>query len=311
MATTEVAAIPRDTARISVLGKRRWRDRLLSVAVQTLRARNLLWRVNFTVRGTLRGTPVAIPLLFGNGVQNLDLPEPWFVDALDRVLGLRQGTFVDVGVNLGQTLLKVKALDAGRRYVGFEPSPVCASYAQALIAANRFTHATIVPAGLATEASVVQLFSKAAADPSASMVAGFRDPGRYSASQSVVVLGADSVFAALRIDDVAVVKVDVEGAELDVLQGMQTTLRRFAPFVFCEILPVFDETTDVGRFRRVRETQLLALMRELGYRLFRLLPDGKVEPVETIEVHGDLRRTNYIFVPAGDVPQFATRFATR
>lgn len=66
----------------------------------------------------------------------------------------------------------------------------------------------------------------------------------------------------VRLPDI--VKIDVEGAEMDVLQGMENVLRRGAPTL---ILELDDETAD-GCERKVAACQ--AFLRELGYRSERL-----------------------------------------
>jgi len=59
-----------------------------------------------------------------------------------------------------------------------------------------------------------------------------------------------------RLSDVTAVKIDVEGAELEVLQGAWTTLKRWHPSLSIEI----EERHRVGSTRAVPE-----LLRELGY----------------------------------------------
>lgn len=95
---------------------------------------------------------VRVPVRAGLGTTNLDLSEPWMFELLRRLLGAQMGTFVDVGVNMGQTLLKVLLLDPTRRYVGFEPNPLCVYYANLIIQANGAKRATLCPAACRTMA---------------------------------------------------------------------------------------------------------------------------------------------------------------
>ena len=41
--------------------------------------------------------------------------------------------FIDVGVNVGQTLLKLKSISSEINYLGFEPNPNCVNYLKNLI----------------------------------------------------------------------------------------------------------------------------------------------------------------------------------
>ena len=54
--------------------------------------------------------------------------EPWMLQNLVQIAEQAEGTFVDVGVNLGQTLLAVKSIGEDWDYLGFEPNPCCLFY---------------------------------------------------------------------------------------------------------------------------------------------------------------------------------------
>ena len=66
-----------------------------------------------------------------------ELVEPWMNSVLKDVFKVCEGTFLDIGVNLGQTLLHVKTLEPARKYIGFEPNPTCCFYANSLIEFKR------------------------------------------------------------------------------------------------------------------------------------------------------------------------------
>jgi hypothetical protein len=65
-----------------------------------------------------------------------EISEPWMFDLLTRLLPAKPGTFLDVGVNLGQTLLPVKMCEPSRRYVGVESNAQCFAYAERFIEIN-------------------------------------------------------------------------------------------------------------------------------------------------------------------------------
>ena len=94
-------------------------------------------------------------------------------------------------------------------------------------------------------------------------------------------------------------KIDVEGAELEVIRGLQRTLGRDRPSILCEILPTgLPGTTESARFdlRRRRQDELLAvLLKDLHYRMQRIAPDGTLVPLETIEPHDRMEWSQYWF----------------
>ena len=272
-----------------------------------------LWRVNFSVSADLAGRRLKIPVLYGQGPQNLALLEPGIFDALKKTLSLRSGTVLDVGVNVGQTLLKIKALDWARSYVGFEINPRCCQYVDALIAANRFPECTVVPAGLSDRSGLATLWLRrtVSLDPSATTISEVADNSDDLRPQCAAVCRGDDVVEALRIEAVAAIKIDTEGAELEVMRGLAGTIGRFRPFVICEILPVGEVTHPGGCARLSRQRAVQALLTDWHYVLFRLHTDGTLEPVADIGIHDDLALTNYLAVPESARDAVAATFAVR
>ena len=100
----------------------------------------------------------------------------------------------------------------------------------------------------------------------------------------VAVFPGDAMLATSGVPLVSVLKVDVEGAELQVLEGLRLTLQT-RPFILCEIFRSSWSDCAKGRFRKPRQDRLLANMREAGYELFRVLGDGSVIPLPDIATH--------------------------
>ena len=79
---------------------------------------------------------------------------------------------------------------------------------------------------------------------------------------------------ALRLSDVTALKIDVEGAEQEMLTGALETLRRCRPIISIEI---------EERHRAGSTTAIPALLRPLGYRgFFEFYGDWR--PVETLDI---------------------------
>jgi hypothetical protein len=113
--------------------------------------KNLLCRLPrherlFTASIEIAGKVFLTPKINGS---MCDVSEPWMVELLVHLLPVRAGVFCDCGVNIGQTLISVKAAEPARRYIGFEPNPECVAYVEKLIELNRLSNVLIVPVGLA------------------------------------------------------------------------------------------------------------------------------------------------------------------
>ena len=238
-----------------------------------------------------------VPVVQGIGAQNVEPSEPWMIPVLERLCALKDGAVLDVGVNLGQTLVSYLSTGRSAPYVGFEPNPHCVHHARLVASRNGARNVTIVPYGLATEYRSVMLHARSDIDSAASLVAGFRDASEYSAATVVAVAPGDDLIETLEVGDVSVLKIDVEGGELEVLSGLRRTITRTRPFILCEILPVYDETTPNGAMRRARTDAVLALLREWKYAIYRQHHDGSVSAQAGIETHGDIAQSDYLFVP--------------
>jgi len=176
------------------------------------------------------------------------------------------GVFIDVGVNLGQTLIDAKLNFPEIAYVGFEPNPICVAYVRQLVSANRFQDCALIPAGLSDRAGLVRLHSapNQVVDHASTLIESLRP--QKTAAQFVTTLVFDDVFREISAAPIGFVKIDVEGAELDVLKGMKSILAQDLPPIFCEVLPNAggrDHTETESR-----RSELLALTRALGYSMY-------------------------------------------
>ena len=232
--------------------------------------------------------------------------EPWIVDLFRALLPARPGTFVDVGVNIGQTLMVVKAIEPGRRYVGFEPNPRCVAYCERLIADNGLDGITLVPAGLAETSGLrrLQFYSATKFDSAASVVENFR-PGEAVTGEAIVtVVSMRDAMKTLDPGALAIVKIDTEGAESEILAAMRDAIAGARPWIVTEVLPPY-AADNVARM--TRQAAIERLLAEIDYRILRIQksPDerlaGLVE-IASFGVHGDVRMSDYVLAPAEDVP---------
>lgn len=274
------------------------------LANRILRRLGQFARINRNVAADVGGTRVAVPVSAG---LMAELTETWMLALLRRLMALSPGTFVDVGVNLGQTLIKAKAIDPARRYVGFEPNPVCVHYVEELLAANGWPNCQIVPAGLGASSGIVtlELYNGRSGDSSASIVEGFRPGEAVSFRKTVAILGAADLPVDLLAPPVGVIKIDVEGAEADVIDALAPVIVRDRPLITMEILPCYD---DSRADRIARQARIEARLAAANYRILRVLHAGQgggfaFEPLTTIGIHGDLALCEYVMCPAERVAE--------
>jgi FkbM family methyltransferase len=232
--------------------------------VKTLQKLNLLKSFNFNLSKTINSVKVKIPFINGSGLTNLVFKEDWLDTIIDKFINNESTTFIDVGVNVGQTLLRVKTKFSEINYLGFEPNSTCTSYAQKLIKMNLFSNSIIQNCALTDKVQNLVLEKTAVDDPRASVIKDLR-PDYFEEKEFVLSLDYDSFYLDQKI---CFVKIDVEGGELEVIKGMKLSLKKHKPIIVCEVLDSHDKS--VFEFTQKRATQLSDLLHSINYSIIKL-----------------------------------------
>lgn len=250
---------------------------------------------------SLNSKTVRVPIQGGIGMGHLLKPDPWLSDIISRLPDTESGLFLDIGVNIGQTLLKVKTSSKPLDYLGFEPVPACVAYVGELIKQNGFTGVTVVPAAIGEKLGVleIEMDLERPTDAAATLVKGFQG-GRLSATQPVCVLDAERVSGQVDERKVQLIKIDVEGGELDVLKALRATIEENRSPIVVEVLPHYGGENP-ERFARQREIE--SLIREWNYELFEILKSDTfrfkgIARTEEFGTHSDVNRSDYFLIPA-------------
>ena len=278
--------------------KKRILNRRLPFA-RMLRRLKLLSYLNFHENISINKRKIAIPLKAGVGVQHAWSTDKAMLNIYRRLLASSPGLFIDVGANIGQTLLKIRALDPQRRYIGFEPNPICVDYLVTLITKNNFSNCDIVPVGLSDSNEVVRLFLNDDVDSAATLIEEFR-PEKIppTLTNYVSTFRLDDIAESLTIRNIAVIKIDVEGSELEVLKGAMNLLKAERPVIVCEILPLYDENSKTGAQRAPRQRELIELLHGMEYSMARIQhAHATLVAIKDIEVHSNLDLCDYVFSP--------------
>ena len=206
--------------------------------------------------------------------------EPWMGSLLRKILPLKEGEFVDVGANAGQTLLRYKSLCPEGVYVGFEPNYYAAAYVQDIIDLNGWRESIVVPAGIGDRNVISPLLLANPSDLCATLVPGTHDPGATTQTRRVLILAAEEAFALASIQDPALIKIDVEGFEAEVLRGLAPVLRRTQPVVICEVLGSGDKEK-----LRARNAILEDTLRDCGYSILKAADELSLSHEGLIDSH--------------------------
>jgi FkbM family methyltransferase len=147
---------------------------------------------------------------------------------------LRPGdTFIDCGANVGYFSVQAGALvgNAGR-VVSIEANPRTFKLLERNLRANAF--GIPVHCALTSEIGEVELFMPQDWDVYSSLRAGSLVEGRADQSFKVTGRTLDDVVRELALERIDLVKIDIEGGELDVLRSAPNVLRKFRPLIITE-----------------------------------------------------------------------------
>jgi FkbM family methyltransferase len=152
---------------------------------------------------------------------------------LRRVVAARHGDVVDVGAHIGfYTLAAAKGVGPEGRVIAFEPNPVARAQLEFNIDLNRCRNVEVLAVAVGAREGEAILHVPQSEDTSwSSLSARSFEEGD---PVPVRVVDLDSVVSARSLRP-TFVKIDVEGFELDVIDGMAGVLAGARPVVLCEV----------------------------------------------------------------------------
>ncbi len=163
--------------------------------------------------------------------------------AFKKILAIKSGAVIDVGANIGQTLNNILLIDAKREYFGFEPQTYAAAIIEIFINENNLEDKTIIPIGLSDRFSVEEFYSFG------NDISNFYNTGATIEKKmiktqkgkcyerKIILENGDNLLRTLKVKDISVIKIDVEGAEIKVLEGLKESINNMRPFIIFEMLP--------------------------------------------------------------------------
>jgi FkbM family methyltransferase len=218
-----------------------------------------------------------------NVLQGLGGGSGWNVTGETRAMttplrGLRAPVVVDGGANWGDWSRAVHATlgDEEARFFLVEPQSAC----QDSIRRLPIKHATVIQAALGAEPGEGLLSAREAGFPAASLYER-RDGlfGDMSAHREPVrVTTLDDIVAEHRIDRIDLLKLDLEGGELAALRGAASCLERGV------VRNLAFEFGEPNLYSRVFFRDFWDLLDPLGFAMARVLPGGRLRPVDAYSV---------------------------
>jgi len=164
--------------------------------------------------------------------------------------------FVDAGANVGYfTLLAAKLVGSSGRVFSFEPNPATLELMRRNIEINSYDNIKVYEAGLSDRDNTGVLFLDNEGNSGAAS-----QRQNYGVKVPINLVTLDSILEENSVGQVRLVKIDVEGSEIQVLRGAERLLSSLnAPNVLCEVSELSLIKMGGGK------DELFSLMRGHGY----------------------------------------------
>jgi FkbM family methyltransferase len=192
----------------------------------------------------------------------------------------------DVGANLGLMAIPVLTTVPDCSVVSFEPSPNSLPSLRRTIASARFGDRwQLVESAVGARPHTAEF---SLSRPDDGLYDGLKSTGRVAeaAKVTVVVTTLDATWKALGCPPVKAIKVDVEGAELDVIHGATECLKETRPILLIEW-----NATNLAAYGTKPAVQ------EIGYGLYALPSIVPVRDASELALHM-IGTESFLLVPA-------------
>ncbi|MGA1840518.1 MAG: FkbM family methyltransferase [bacterium] len=220
----------------------------------------------------------------------LHIPDPW-QDIQRLTVNRKPGIIVDVGANKGQTAVKLSALLPEWKIYAFEPFPETFKKLEEVVSSLP----NVIPFNIAiSNKTGTADFHVNASNVTNSLLPATNSGMSYFPEElnlqgiiQVCTKTLDDWSKEANIHDIRILKMDVQGSELLVLEGATELLLNSVQLVFSEVqfLPIYEDSATFGRVE--------AFLLDRGFYLYQLYdlhsgPDGQL-------LYGDA-----LFIKKGD-----------
>jgi len=176
-------------------------------------------------------------------------------------------TFYDIGSNVGYFSIELSRLFNELRVVAFEPQPDLARILAVSAALNGFKDLSVYDLMLGHEEGAADLYI-----PSHSIHASLVSREKNAKKLKLHITTLDALVQYRMLPPPDFIKIDVEGAELEVFRGATATIRDHTPFI------LFEADDNMARFGNSRSDLIRHLSNLAAYEFF-FAADGRFYPV--------------------------------
>ncbi len=183
-----------------------------------------------------------------------------------------QNVFCDIGANIGYYSVLAAHANPLNVVIAFEPSVINAKRLQENVSLNGIEkQVTLVPFAVGRNAGNATLFQSAIDNRG---MTSLQPTENTVSSSEVSIVALDDFFRQQDVAKPEIIKMDIEGAEWQALQGMQNLLAHFKPMLLIEL----DDKLLIQNNSSANE--IAAWLSHLGYDAFQINDNSLLEPLE-------------------------------
>jgi FkbM family methyltransferase len=210
-------------------------------------------------------------------LETVYLSEPPAIQALLEKIVKNGMCCVDVGAHIGSFTAALRRLSPSGKHIAIEPTPYKAAWLR-----SKYPDVEVVECAVSAEEGRATFYYQASASGLSGLCSLKRDD---ESSFDVQIRRLDDIVPASRL--IGFVKIDVEGAELDVFRGASRILERDKPTI------LFECTIDgLARYKQT-PADMFGFLKSRGYRLY--TPVDRLHNLAPLDESSFDRATRYPF----------------
>ena len=202
--------------------------------------------------------------------------------------------FFDVGAYHGIfSVLAAMRLSSRGQVVAFEPSPRERRRFELHIRMNRLREVRLEPYAVSTRTGSMKFFTVTGgfASMNSLKLPEIQAPVHETTAEAISL---DEYLAQRKYMRIDIMKIDVEGGELEAFRGAKLTLRSMRPIIICEVLDWVTRPWGYPAY------EIVDCLRGEDYEWFEFHDDGTITPHEIRSEYPEIR--NYLAVPREKLP---------
>jgi len=152
---------------------------------------------------------------------------------LRKFFDLKEGVFIDIGANFGRyTIMMARKLKEKGTVVSIEPEAHTIKLLKQNVSINKLTNVFVVGKGCSSRNGKETFYLEGTIYSGGTH--SLKKEAHHVGKITIDVETLDSIVSRLKIKRVDLIKIDVEGSEVDVLKGAQKILKNYHPKIICE-----------------------------------------------------------------------------